>query len=690
MEGIERKESDLEKNIKNCTNSLDYLVHDINEGFCKSIEDNRKRKERLKEKYYNKICGIFCCLKSKYKDNEDIINEINDIKDENKNLNNHFESLTETYMSQKEKNIDINLYSCISKRSLLILFLSFFHFYAIAEINGYLYSLFGELKRTVNIFFNPTPNTDKTFDTFFTKSTITDSSQINFNYFTSIFASYFICKFSIMTLYAFSTISLLGIICLVSFFNYLDKEHLNSNYKLSDFITLMIYYILIYFFAGLVALLPYELLKVNKVINSWDLLLMHFLLTLAVIFKNILHDKIDFFKSPKKCTISYILSASIFFIYLLNIWIQNNSKEKNKNNNQDESSNQEEKIRTDKKEDNKDINNNCKKLNNELNISLINNINDNDIDSNEDENDNELVRMNSFDYDKLFVQIDNNEEKEKDNNEEKEDSKIKKFFTPFYILGCLIIKFPHFMITIKIKSLTSYICSILRDKKIMLILLINLLSRTQKLKFKTIYKKEYNSSIYYLIGNFSLSYLILFIFSIYFFIFEVRKEKKIANKKLLEIKECYINNTIIIDNFIVFIFSVINLVVPNPIFSYLSISISGNFNFLLYEYYSTIEREYISISGFISFAQIIFRIFEFIFEPCPDYWLYIQIVLSILGIFASYLYYRLCIISEKVKEKGENYIEEGKSLLNVKFYVLFFIPIIIISVFIFWILSHYN
>ena len=42
------------------------------------------------------------------------------------------------------------------------------------------------------------------------------------------------------------------------------------------------------------------------------------------------------------------------------------------------------------------------------------------------------------------------------------------------------------------------------------------------------------------------------------------------------------------------------------------------------------------------------------------------------------------------KDIVEDYIEEGKSLLNVKFYVLFFIPIIIISVFIFWILSHYN
>ena len=171
----------------------------------------------MKEKYYNKICGIFCCLKDKYKDNEEIIKEINDIKAEKKYLDNKFESLTETYMSQKEKNIETDLYSCISKKSLLILFLSFFHFFAIAEINGYLFSLFGEIKRTVKIHYNSTHTTNKTFYKFFSNSTLTDSSQINFNYFTSIFTSYFIYKFSIMTLYAFSTIDSTYYIYLFSF-----------------------------------------------------------------------------------------------------------------------------------------------------------------------------------------------------------------------------------------------------------------------------------------------------------------------------------------------------------------------------------------------------------------------------------------------------------------------------------------
>ena len=160
---------------------------------------------------------------------------------------------------------------------------------------------------------------------------------------------------------------------------------------------------------------------------------------------------------------------------------------------------------------------------------------------------------------------------------------------------------------------------------------------------------------------------------------------------MLKIKVCYIINAIIIDNFVVLIFSILNIIFPNPIFSYLSISISGNLNFLLYEYYSTIEREYMSMSGFISLAQIIFRLLELIFEPCPDYWLYIQIGFSIVGIIASLFYFKFVIINEEKNEvdnNNDNYQEIMKNIFNYKFYILFIILISAISIFIFLMINH--
>ena len=92
------------------------------------------------------------------------------------------------------------------------------------------------------------------------------------------------------------------------------------------------------------------------------------------------------------------------------------------------------------------------------------------------------------------------------------------------------------------------------------------------------------------------------------------------------------------------------------------------------------------MSGFISLAQIIFRLLELIFEPFPDYWLYIQIVFSIGGIIASILYFKLGIINEE--EDLDDYNKIKKNILNIKFYVLFILLIIIMSSFIFYIMYH--
>ena len=668
---LSRKSSKVEENIKKCANSLENLIYHINNEFCLSLDEIEKREKKVKKKYYKKIF-CFSILKDEYANNERILKEIDDIKQEKDALKEKLELMAVHYMSQKENQVTKDLYSCISKKSLVILLLSIFHFYSIAEINGFLFSLFGEIKRSSYRHFKGNYTTNKTFTDFFTNSTLTDSSQINFNYFTSIFTSYFICKYSIMTLYAFSSLALFGFIYLISNFNFLNKEtiNMNKNYEDSNSVfILIIFYIGIYFFAGLIALLPYELLKVNKKITSGDLLLMNFFLTLAVIVKNLLHDNFGIFKSPFRSGLFYICSSFIFFIYIFILWLQNKFK--------DNQSNEENEENID---DNNHEDNYYDEESNYINeVNYVNFQNDINIYNNDDS----LIEFDDIDESGIVKMLDINQ-KNKCNNINNENKK-KNYFTPYYIFGYLILKFERFIFTINIKSFSSFIYSILSDTKIILILLINLLSRAQKLKFKTIYKNEFNKSIYYLIGNFSLSYVILFIFSIYFF-FIVKNKKKIKNQKLLKIKECYIINAIIIDNFVVLIFSILNIIFPNPIFSYLSISISGNLNFLLYEYYSTIEREYMSMSGFIPLAQIIFRLLELIFEPCPDYWLYIQIGFSIVGIIASLFYFKFVIINEEKNEvdiNNDNYQEIMKNIFNYKFYIVFFIIIAAISIFIF-------
>ena len=682
----ESRNSLIENNIKNLLNSLENFIYTIKE-FYKSLELMRKREKDLKNKYYYNFLCFSLCLKKKYKNDRNILEQIEDIEEDKKVINDKLEKLSDNYMSRKETIIK-ELFSCISMKSFLILLLSILHFYAIAEVNGFLFSLFGEIKRSSYHYFHGNYTTNKTFEDFFINSTLTDSSQINFNYFTSILTSFFICKYSIMTLYFFSTIGLIVIIYLVSNFKFLTNHVLyeNKNYPFDSFLAICIFYGGIYFFAGLIALLPYELLKKNNRVNSWDLLLMNFFLTFSVIIKNLLHDKISIFKYPYICGRFYVGASLVFFIYPFIIWIQNKANDQNESKRDSDIISTIYRINESIKTKYNDIENSGRISDLDINTSKKDdksNISDTSFAGSNDS----FIEMNSFDEESLYQ----SEEliPDKSDRSSKEIIEKKSNYNLYYIFGVLIIKFEHFIITATIKTISSYIWMILKDEKIIMILLINLFSRTQKLKFKTIYKKEFNTSIYYLIGNFSLSYFILFIFSIIFYFREVRNHKEKNNNKLLEKKEFYIINAVIIDNTIVFIFSILNIVFPNPIFSYLCISIGGNFNFLLYEYYSTVEKDYISISGFISLAQILFRIIELIFEPCEDYWLYIQIGISIASIITSCYYIKKCLNEENKEEEDvlDNSSCDLKNIIDTKFYLSFFGSIIIISACLFFVLS---
>lgn len=81
---------------------------------------------------------------------------------------------------------------------------------------------------------------------------------------------------------------------------------------------------------------------------------------------------------------------------------------------------------------------------------------------------------------------------------------------------------------------------------------------------------------------------------------------------------------------------------------YLLIAMTGSLNYFLNFYYSNQEVEFISLSGFIALAQLIFRLLEIIFERFDSNLDYLwQIIGSFAGLIFSIIY--LCCL-RKIKE----------------------------------------
>ena len=107
-------------------------------------------------------------------------------------------------------------------KKILILF-SFFHFVAITEVNGILYSLFGEIKKQFIFWFAHKYNDDdKPFKYFFLYSTLKDSSLININNLAYLFNEIFIFKFGPIMTYILSVIVITFFTLIISFFDFLS------------------------------------------------------------------------------------------------------------------------------------------------------------------------------------------------------------------------------------------------------------------------------------------------------------------------------------------------------------------------------------------------------------------------------------------------------------------------------------
>lgn len=172
--------NDIEENLSNIGNFIDNYNNNFlpyieknNEELIKSITKFNETKKKMKEQFYINILGFTCCLKSKYKKEKDKIKNIKNKEKEN------FEKKIDKIMKAHENKINKKKYNLF-----IISFFSFsfIHFLGMSEIHGFLFSLFGEIKRSLYYYIKEDYNTYNTFDYFFTVSIFTDTSQINLSY----------------------------------------------------------------------------------------------------------------------------------------------------------------------------------------------------------------------------------------------------------------------------------------------------------------------------------------------------------------------------------------------------------------------------------------------------------------------------------------------------------------------------
>lgn len=531
--------------------------------------------------------------------------------------------IRDNYIEEKSGN---NYKSCIKCNvpTVLLIILSICHFLYMMEIHGILFALFREIKRDIIFKFKKKykDNDKKQFYEYLSTSSITDSSKINVNYFTSFLSDIFISKSSITKIYVVSTILNIIISSLLLFtFGFLSDETINGGEDYPSYMLtiLCLSYCLIYVIASLISLYPISIILKLQKNRYWGVIFITASLTIAVIIKNYLLNSQKYYDYVEKDKIFNEDKVKYYNLYHILIMFGG-----------------------------------CTLFmiffclyRNDLNSFYLNE--DGTIDKPNEKN---------------VKNRDNEEEKDKDNsnainsdkveNNQNKDNDKKHRYEADYILGYLIIKDDFTTLIIKIRGFWGYLYSILNHKTIY-IFVINLCSRAQKLKFKANYDAKFNPAqdLWMLNLNFIISYVIYLLFLFAFFVYESCKEKKKENnvdedqKKKKDIsdnikrREIFILCLILLENIIIFIFSLKNYLEENKWFSYFSIAISGSFNFMLYDYFSfsSSESEYLTRSAIISLAQLIFRIIEFL-EPSFDdkCWYLVQLFFCLGGAIFCCLY----------------------------------------------------
>lgn len=222
---IENYHNEYKEKYNKFNNSLKTVL-DYKHEMVSIIGNIEKEKEKRNKEYFRECCcccGFCCCdkccgkkcyhYKTEYANNNQIKTKIEElIENEEKILN--IKELRKEYIKKEKLS-----YESIPKKSLVLYFFSLFHFFAMAEIHGILFSL---LKQIFSLIIKDQFYENSTFYIYLTESTLHDSSQINFNYLSSILSDFLFCRFGIKNVYPISIVCILFFISLLKFFEFSD------------------------------------------------------------------------------------------------------------------------------------------------------------------------------------------------------------------------------------------------------------------------------------------------------------------------------------------------------------------------------------------------------------------------------------------------------------------------------------
>ena len=462
------------------------------------------------------------------------------------------------------------------------LLLSILHFAAISEINGILFSLFEEIKKSFHYLKNKKYNSNNNFFFFLKNLVLYDSSQINFNFITSLFSSLFIGVFTEPGTYLLCFFIDIVLLIVLFLFHVIELEEEYEN-EFIYLIKTIIFYALIYFFTGIISLFPFHILK-NK--NSpFNLLVGNTCSFIGVLIKNLIHFGLLYLDLHNY--FFYIIQGIIFIL-----------------------------------------------------LSLI--------------------------Y-AIFLY------------------KRKKNDIIYPIYGYLNGKFScesqSSNITLKFQGFCKFLSTLFSCSKDSqwIFFILNFFSRAQKILFKSKFKNEFDEKspmIYNFIFSYCIYLIFMLLYDFYYYkcykpkksinqfkniqdtnennkkdnVAEKENEKKEVRKEILDLiskkeelrngnklKEIFLYYLIFLENSSSLECSILFLIYGStPEISFISIFIGGTINFILTEYYSTQNIEYLPLSGFISFLNLLFKCLEIYYSVFKDdIWIFIQIVFAFFGLIIS-------------------------------------------------------
>ena len=384
------------KNLRKKIIEISEIINVQNKNLYTLRNEFEDAKLMWKEKYYERCCccswewckcnwccdcfkkcwHYYCCLKDQ---NEEHKREIRIKEKEIKRRLKQIENLEE-YLSQSEEKKTSN---AISYWFLFFFCLtSIIHFVALSEVHGILLALLKEIVRTSKFYLKghydfKENDIIKTFMYYLTESNYHDSSQINFNYFSSMFTLLILknlnFKYNISIMYLISLLVIFSFCSMLLGIDYLDEKQIQvgkcyGGWKFT--FCLLIPYLFIYTFAGFISLLPnkilieiYENEEINKKFIAYFVI--NIFIGLSVTAKNFFNyyciGIFHFHFSPianylLSETLFFLIASIIYFVCLLlfnkginggNITLEN--KEKNNNNIKNEDS-----IKVDNKEKDND------------------------------------------------------------------------------------------------------------------------------------------------------------------------------------------------------------------------------------------------------------------------------------------------------------------------------------------------